>query len=212
MKSDGSQQTGEPPTHCYGNAEEATNAPIYQSINLFIFRMCTIQFPESVLTHAQAEEIWLSNYEIQVLIIKLSDTLGGATFCNTCSEVLHQRPWNRGEEVDIGISVETFGKIFIDKVEICPCWLDQIENRYIRYRMPLGIDVAVSVNRWHSCLSVRVLSYRCMVIPHARRSLTLSTLLMTSLPRSSNTNTFHIGSPSEFRMGVECSPLIWEGS
>ena len=37
-----------------------------------------------------------------------------------------------------------------------------------------------------------------MVIPLLRRSLTRSTLLMTSRPRLSNTRTFHTGSPSSF--------------
>jgi len=36
----------------------------------------------------------------------------------------------------------------------------------------------------------------CMVTPIALKSLTLKTLLITSLPRSSNTRTFHTGSPS----------------
>lgn len=40
--------------------------------------------------------------------------------------------------------------------------------------------------------------------PHDLRSFTRSTLLMTSLPMLSNTRTFHIGSPSSFRMGAEC--------
>lgn len=40
-------------------------------------------------------------------------------------------------------------------------------------------------------------------MPQALRSLTLNTLLITSLPRLSNTRTFHIGSPSELSIGVE---------
>jgi len=42
-----------------------------------------------------------------------------------------------------------------------------------------------------------------MVTPHDLRSLTRNTLLMTSLPRLSKTSTFHIGSPSAFRIGVD---------
>ena len=41
-----------------------------------------------------------------------------------------------------------------------------------------------------------------MVTPQPRRSLTLKTLDITSRPRLSNTRTFHIGSPSEFNIGV----------
>ena len=49
----------------------------------------------------------------------------------------------------------------------------------------------------------------CIVTPQARKSLTRSTLLITSRPRSSNTNIFHIGSPSELRIGVEeIMPLL----
>lgn len=50
----------------------------------------------------------------------------------------------------------------------------------------------------------------CIVTPMDRRSLTLMTLLMTSLPRSSNTSTFHIGSPSSLTMDVagNTSPLL----
>lgn len=50
---------------------------------------------------------------------------------------------------------------------------------------------------------------RCIVTPHPRRSLTLSTLLITSRPRLSKMRTFHIGSPSEVRIGLDCgiSPL-----
>lgn len=55
---------------------------------------------------------------------------------------------------------------------------------------------------------------RCMVTPHPRRSLTLSTLLITSRPRLSKTRTFHIGSPSEVRIGFVCgiSPLAADSS
>lgn len=42
----------------------------------------------------------------------------------------------------------------------------------------------------------------CMVTPIDRRSLTRITLLMTSRPRSSNTNTFQMGLPSASRMGA----------
>lgn len=45
-------------------------------------------------------------------------------------------------------------------------------------------------------------TYICIVIPMARRSLTRSTLLITSRPRSSNTRTFQMGSPSAVRMGA----------
>lgn len=57
-------------------------------------------------------------------------------------------------------------------------------------------------------------TYRCMVMPIPRRSLTRSTLLITSLPKLSNTNTFHIGSPSVLRIGVVLgmSPFDAEGS
>lgn len=45
--------------------------------------------------------------------------------------------------------------------------------------------------------------------PQLRRSLTRSTLLITSLPSVSKTSTFHMGSPSAFKMGVDLgtSPL-----
>jgi hypothetical protein len=57
-------------------------------------------------------------------------------------------------------------------------------------------------------------TYRCIVMPHPRRSLTRRTLLITSLPRLSNTSTFHMGSPSELSMGVDCGikPFADEGS
>ena len=47
-------------------------------------------------------------------------------------------------------------------------------------------------------------------MPRLRRSLTRSTVLITSLPKLSNTSTFHIGSPSAFSMGVDCdiSPFV----
>lgn len=51
------------------------------------------------------------------------------------------------------------------------------------------------------------LSARCthkwIVTPHPLRSFTLRTLLITSLPKLSKTSTFHIGSPSAFRIGEE---------
>lgn len=40
----------------------------------------------------------------------------------------------------------------------------------------------------------------CIVTPIDRRSLTLSTLLITSRPRSSKTRTFQMGSPSDDSM------------
>ena len=51
-------------------------------------------------------------------------------------------------------------------------------------------------------------------MPHPRRSLTRSTLLITSLPKLSKTRTFHMGSPSELRMGVDLGirPFAAEGS
>lgn len=52
-------------------------------------------------------------------------------------------------------------------------------------------------------------THRCMVTPHARRSFTRRTLLMTSLPRLSNIRTFHIGSPSSFSMGAVCEMDAW---
>lgn len=47
-----------------------------------------------------------------------------------------------------------------------------------------------------------MLIFRWMVTPHARRSFTLSTLDTTSLAMSSNTRTFHIGSPVSERIGA----------
>lgn len=41
------------------------------------------------------------------------------------------------------------------------------------------------------------------MIPQFLKSFTRKTLLITSLPRLSKTNTFHIGSPSEFKIGVD---------
>jgi hypothetical protein len=49
----------------------------------------------------------------------------------------------------------------------------------------------------------KVVAYKWIVTPHARKSLTLRTLLMTSRPLLSKTRTFHIGSPSSFKMGVD---------
>lgn len=46
-------------------------------------------------------------------------------------------------------------------------------------------------------------AYRCIVTPQPLRSFTRSTLLMTSLPRLSNTSTFHIGLPSASNNGVD---------
>ena len=46
-------------------------------------------------------------------------------------------------------------------------------------------------------------TYRCIVTPLARRSLTLRTLLITSRPRLSKTRTFHMGSPSSPRIEVD---------
>jgi len=65
----------------------------------------------------------------------------------------------------------------------------------------------------HSEIGFR-LTYICIVTPHARKSLTRSTLLMTSRPRSSKTKTFHIGSPSALRIGTEeeVGPLLAFGS
>ena len=58
------------------------------------------------------------------------------------------------------------------------------------------------------------LMFKCIVTPQARRSFTRSTLLITSRPRSSKTSTFHMGSPSELRMGAECGirPLAADAS
>ena len=51
-------------------------------------------------------------------------------------------------------------------------------------------------------------------MPHDLRSLTRRTLLMTSRPRLSKTKTFHTGSPSTPKMGVDCcrSPLACDSS
>ena len=55
-------------------------------------------------------------------------------------------------------------------------------------------------------------TYICIVTPHVLRSLTRSTLLITSLPRSSKTKTFHIGFPSSSNIGadVDTTPLLDE--
>lgn len=50
----------------------------------------------------------------------------------------------------------------------------------------------------------------CIVTPHVLRSLTLSTLLMISLPKSSNTKIFHIGFPSSSRIGTDDEVISWE--
>lgn len=50
----------------------------------------------------------------------------------------------------------------------------------------------------------------CIVTPHVRKSLTLSTLLMISRPRSSNTRIFQIGFPSSSRIGTEDEVISWE--
>ena len=54
----------------------------------------------------------------------------------------------------------------------------------------------------------------CMVIPMDRRSLTRMTLLMTSRPRSSKTNTFQMGFPSASSIGATGArrPLAWASS
>ena len=87
---------------------------------------------------------------------------------------------------------------------------EKIKHRNVGYGMPLRIYVAAGSKQSSNERNRSGNAYRCMVTPHARRSLTLSTLLMTSRPRSSNTSTFHIGSPSAFRIGVDCgmSPFV----
>lgn len=50
----------------------------------------------------------------------------------------------------------------------------------------------------------------CIVTPHVRRSLTRSTLLMISRPKSSNTRIFHIGFPSSSRIGTDEEVISWE--
>lgn len=47
-------------------------------------------------------------------------------------------------------------------------------------------------------------------MPQLLRSFTRSTLLITSLPRLSKTNTFHMGSPSEFKIGVDFAVRLLE--
>ena len=55
-------------------------------------------------------------------------------------------------------------------------------------------------------------TYICIVTPHVLKSLTRSTLLITSLPRSSKTKTFHIGFPSSSKIGADddTTPLLCE--
>lgn len=57
-------------------------------------------------------------------------------------------------------------------------------------------------------------THKCIVTPHPRKSDTRKTLLIMSLPKLSNTRTFHIGSPSEFSIGVDfgIKPFEAEGS
>lgn len=50
------------------------------------------------------------------------------------------------------------------------------------------------------------------MIPQLRKSFTLKTLLMTSLPKLSNTKTFQIGSPSEFSIGVDFEAIPFEAA
>lgn len=90
--------------------------------------------------------------------------------------------------------------------------------------MPLGVDVPdaqlsvtaaqVSAHTVAASRHIAGVTYRCIVMPHPRKSFTRSTLLMTSRPRLSKTNTFHIGSPSELRIGVDCGikPFAADGS
>ena len=79
--------------------------------------------------------------------------------------------------------------------------------------MSLGIDVAFDdISNFKSVYASEQMgrTHRCMVTPKLLRSLTLRTLLIMSRPRSSKTKTFHIGSPSVFRMGavLGVSPFV----
>ena len=75
--------------------------------------------------------------------------------------------------------------------------------------MPLGANVSIAGKFDGQILSSQI-THKCIVTPHARRSLTRSTLLIMSLPRSSKMRIFHIGSPSELRIGVACGMRPFE--
>lgn len=72
-------------------------------VQLFVFCFCAVQRPVGVLLlHPEAEEIWLGDNEVQVLVIDL-----GYVLCRACrgrlgSEIFEQGSGYRGEEVDVG--------------------------------------------------------------------------------------------------------------
>ncbi len=100
----------------------------------------------------------------------------------------------------VGFRVEALRKILIDECKVFGGRLDEVYDRYIGDGMSCRLEIpAPCQSKPQEYLPS---TYKCIVTPHVRKSLTRSTLLITSLPRLSNTRTFHIGSPSEFRIGV----------
>lgn len=132
-------------------------------------------------------------------------------FGRLCRKVFQQGSGYRGEEVDVCWRIQASRKIGGNDLEVLGSRLHEIDDRDVRNRMARRVNVAACVHQLQ--LSSRplkaargggsVATYRCIVTPQLRRSFTRRTLLMTSLPKLSNTSTFHIGWPLASRIGVD---------
>lgn len=120
------------------------------------------------------------------------------------SEFFEQRSRDGGQKVDISRAVKFARQVIGDGFNIGRGGFNEVDDRNIRNRVSRSIQVPNSLAvRIATCVPRRGSgTYKWMVTPHVLKSLTRSTLLMTSLPMPSKTRIFQIGLPSSLRMGV----------
>jgi hypothetical protein len=128
-------------THCDTDAEQTAHNFVNGCILYRLFDFGAVERPIRLLAHTQAEQIWLSHDEVQVLVIDLCYVLGGICGCNLRCEVLEKLARDRGDEIDICRAVEPLGKIGAYQLDIGDGRLDEIEDGDVWYRVSWGIDV-----------------------------------------------------------------------
>ena len=168
--------------------------------------MGAVDLPISIIPKAQAEKVRLRNNEVQILIEDLCDMLRCASGGYRAGEVFEQRARDGGQKVDISRGVKPTGQVVGDGFNIRSGGFNEIDDGDIRNRISRSIQVPNSLVvriATKACVPRRRSgTYKWIVTPHALKSLTRSTLLMTSRPMLSKTRIFQIGLPSSLRMGV----------
>lgn len=130
------------PTHRYNNTEQPADNLVHHTVQFRIASLGAIQCPICMLfLHAEAEEVWFGNNEVEILVVELRNMFGCARIRRLCREIFEKDPRYRGEEVDVRWGIEPLLEVVCDGGEVLGSRFGEVYDGDIGDGVPRSSDV-----------------------------------------------------------------------